>query len=159
GIGFVFGDMSGALDKVFLVAESLFPKMTSEFLFTIKELVRTALFGSVKLTLINFVFLLIGSLSFVNSLWTGVYLLTMDRTFLSWRNYVRGVVLLGVSSLFVVALFLIPSMFVSLVNFIKNSFIVTSVLETLPMPREIFLDIAVFNIDRGFLLKSDFFAL
>lgn len=158
-LGLIFGDMSNALEQVFLVAENFFPKMTADLLFALKELVKTALFGPIKLTLINFVFLLFGSLSFVNSLWTGVYLMTLDRRFLSWRNYLRGVVLLGVSTLFVTVLFGIPSLFVSFINFIQTNTVITYILDQLPIPRQFFIDMAIIDIDKGFLLKSDFIAL
>ena len=59
GIGYVLGDLSGALEQVFLVISSFFPKLTNDFLVAIKELVSTALFGPVKLTIINFIFLLL----------------------------------------------------------------------------------------------------
>ncbi|MBH47547.1 MAG: hypothetical protein CME71_05205 [Halobacteriovorax sp.] len=158
-IGFIFGDLAGALEHVFLVVQNFFPGLTGGFLTTVRELVETALFGSVKITLFNLFVLLVGSLSFVNSLWTGVYLITEDRSFLSWRNYVRAIVLLGFSSIFVTLLFLIPSFFVSVINFLQTNQTLVSVFEAIQLPREYFLELAIIDIDKNFLLKSDFLAL
>lgn len=158
-LGFIFGDMSGAIEQVFLVTDSFFPKMTGAFVVAIKELVTTALFGPAQLTVINLIFLIIGALSFVNSLWSGIYLLTQDRSFLSWRNYITGIVVLGFSSLFVLVIFLVPTLFISFINFIQTNTFVASILDILPMSREFFLDLAIFDLDKGFLLKSDFLTL
>lgn len=158
-IGLVIGDYAGAIDHVFLVAQNFFPQLTGDFLVTIRELVETALFGSAQLTLINIAFLLVGSLSFVNSLWTGLFLITGDRLFSTWKNYLRGIALLGFSSVFVGILFLIPSLFVWFINFLQTNQFVVSLLEILQLPRQFFLKIAILDIDKNFLLKSDFLAL
>lgn len=158
-LGFIFGDLNSALDRLFIVATSFFPGFTTEFLLGLKGIVRTALFGPAPLTLINFVFLLAGSLSFVNSLWTGVYLLTQDRSFLSWRNYFRGVALLGISSAFVTALFLLPSLYVSIIRFLQKSSVMDFFLDVIPGSRELFFSVAQTSLDQAFLLKSDAIAL
>lgn len=158
-LGYIFGDLSGALEQVFLMTDSFFPKMAEGFLIAIRDLVTTALFGPAELTVINLLFLLVGALSFVNSLWSGVYLLTQDRSFLSWRNYVTSLFVLGFSSLFVFVIFLLPTLFISFVNFVQTNTFVAAILDILPVPREFFLDLAIFDLDKGFLLKSDFLAL
>ena len=158
-IGLIFGDLSAALDQVFIVAQNFFPNLAGGFLITIRELVQTALFGSVNITIVNFIFLIIGSLSFVNSLWTGVYLITEDRTYLSWRNYLRGLSLLGFSSLFVFLILMIPVLTLWFINFLKtNSFILT-IYEAIDLPRQLLLDITLLDFDSNFLIKSDYFAL
>ena len=50
-IGLIFGDLSAALDQVFIVAQNFFPNLAGGFLITIRELVQTALFGSVNITI------------------------------------------------------------------------------------------------------------
>ena len=159
GIGWIFGDLTSALDHVFTLGQNFFPNLAGGFLASVRELVQTALFGSFKVTIFNIIFLLIGSLSFVNSLWTGVYLITEDRTYLSWRNYLSGLALLGFSSFFVFMIMLIPVIVLSIVNFVKTSPIILSIYETINLPREFLLKITMFDLDSNFLIKSDFFAL
>src|SRR5690606_27793536 len=68
-LGFIFGDLNSVLDRLFIVATSFFPGFTTDFLMGLKDIVRTALFGPTQLTVVNIIFLVISSLTFVNSLW------------------------------------------------------------------------------------------
>jgi len=158
-VGLIFGDLSTALDQVFLVAQNFFPNLAGGFLITIRELVQTALFGSVNITIVNFIFLIIGSLSFVNSLWTGVYLITEDRSYLSWRNYLSGLSLLGFSSIFVFLVLMIPVLTLWFINFIKTNSFILAIYEAIDLPRQLLLQITLLDFDSNFLIKSDYFAL
>ncbi len=158
-LGFVFGDLNSVLDRLFIVATSLFPGFTTEVLLALKGIVRAALFGPAQLTLVNIIFLLISSLTFVNSLWTGIYLMTQDRHFLSWHNYVRGLVLLAVSSIFVTGLFLLPSLYAHAMRLLQKSNVMDFLGDIIPASRLLFQEISSANFDQNFLLKSDFLAL
>jgi len=84
-----------------------FPDIAPEILSKIKSIIITPLFGGPFLIVLNSVILMISCLTFFNSIWSGLYLLSGDKSFLSWRRHLYGFALLGMMILLVFFSFLL----------------------------------------------------
>lgn len=93
------------------LSDQTFPAVAPELLNKIKELVAKPLFGGASFTLINAGVLIISCLTFFNSLWSGLFLLSGDKKFLSWKRHLRAFALLGLMILIVFFSFLLQPLF------------------------------------------------
>jgi membrane protein len=131
-LGFVIGDLSRGSDEIFFYLKQFLPDVSPEIFERVQEMVQGPLFGGRGATLVNLGLLLITSLSFFNSIWNGLYLITNDKTYLSFWKNVKGVVIIGITIGLMLASLLIPQAFVLFAKTLQNNFVVDFVWEFFP---------------------------
>lgn len=106
-VGLFFNGPEDIYSYVIEVSGYTFPEIAPELLIKIKALVAKPLQGGTSFTIINSFLLLISCLTFFNSLWGGLYLLSGDMMFLSWKRHLRAFGMLGMMILIVFFSFLL----------------------------------------------------
>lgn len=156
-LGFVIGDLGKGQDQLFFYAESLFPDIAPEVLNKIESMVSGPLFGGASFTFINLIVLGISALTFFNSIWTGLFLITEDRSYLSfWRN-LKGIVIIGVTILLMVLSLSLPAIFIFFVELAQQNFVVNFVWDFAPVLRPWIEYYQNYDLQQSFLLKSNLF--
>lgn len=154
-LGFIIGDIGKGQDQLFFYAESLFPDMAPEVLHKIKSLVSGPLFGGASFTFLNLFVLALSSLSFFNSIWSGLFLITEDRSYLSfWRN-LKGVVIIGVTILLMALSLSLPALFVFSVKLAQDNFVVNFVWEVVPVFRPWIEHYQNYELQESFFVNSN----
>ncbi len=115
--GSLIGSLAQVNKLIFKLGDEVFPNMGPEILLKAQEIIQGTLLANRQLTFINFVILIISSLSFFNAIWTGIFLISDDKTFLKWWKHLKG---LGVIALTVVMLMIAFSFHPLLLIFIKS---------------------------------------
>ncbi len=152
-IGLLIGDMALTQDKLFSLGERFFPDVAPEILFKIKEIVHGPLFGETKFTMINFGLLIVTSLSFFNSIWNGLYLITDDKSYLALSKHFKGLLVIGVSIAFTGIALFIPALFHFLINVLQNNILVEKLTSEFPGIKPIVSSISYLNVGMGYLVK------
>lgn len=93
-------------------------------------LLKNALFAQGKYTIINFVFLFISSLGFINSIWRALSIITNDKNMNSIKKVLKGGGLIGIAFTFFIVVFFLPMIFKGL-SFILSLKYVAKVLNFL----------------------------
>ncbi len=131
-VGFVIGDLSRGSDEIFVSIERFMPNVSAELFEQIKTMISGPLFGGAKVTVVNLVILFFSSLSFFNSIWNGLYLITNDRSYLSFWKNLKGVVIIGMTiGLFSLSLSL-PRILIFSVGLVQNNFVVNFIWDLFP---------------------------
>ncbi len=110
-VGLFFSGPQEVFEYVVELSGQTFPEIAPELLLKIKNLVAKPLFGGTSFTLINSIVLVASCLTFFNSLWSGLFLLSGDKMYLSWKRHLRGFALLGLMILIVFFSFLLQPLF------------------------------------------------
>lgn len=154
-IGFFIGDLGRGEEELFYYAANFFPQVAPEVLEKVRAMVSGPLFGDKKFTILNFVILTMSSLSFFNSIWSGLYLITNDKSFLSfWRN-LKGIFVIGVTIALVSLSLTLPSLFMFVVNMAQKNMVVDFVWEYVPMLRPALEYFQSYDITQGFLVRTN----
>ncbi|MCP4911854.1 MAG: hypothetical protein GY909_01950 [Oligoflexia bacterium] len=123
-VGLFLGDVEKVHQYIFEFGDDLFPDIGPEILLKIKSILAGPLFGKAQFTVLNFLLLLVSSLSFFNAIWSGLFLISGDRSLLSPKKHLKGIVIIGVTiSILVLALSIQP-IFIFIWKIIQNNFIV-----------------------------------
>jgi len=152
-IGLVVGDVALTQEKLFSLGERFFPDVAPEILFKIKEIVQGPLYGGAKFTLINFGLLIITSLSFFNSIWNGLYLITADRSYLALSKHLKGILVIGASIGFTAVALFIPALFHFLVQLLQNNILVEKLILEFPTMKPVFSSLNYLDVGMGYLVK------
>jgi membrane protein len=152
-IGLFIGDVNLTQDKLFSMGEKFFPDVAPEILIKIKEIVQGPLFGETKFTLINFGLLVVTSLSFFNSIWNGLYLITGDKSYLSLFKHLKGLLVIGASIAFTGIALFIPAIFHFIVNILQNNILVEKLVIEFPVIKPIVSSLNYLDIGMGYLVK------
>lgn len=147
-LGFFIGDLSRGSDEIFMYMEQFLPDFSSEIFETMKNLISGPLFGGAHVTSVNLFLLLLTSLSFFNSIWNGLYLITNDRSYLSFWKNVKGVVIIGVTIGILILSLVLPKLFIAIVQVMQNNFVVDLIWELFPPLRPIVESLQVYDISR-----------
>lgn len=154
-LGLIIGDLGKGQEQIFFYAESFFPDIAPEVLSKIKSMVAGPLFGGASFTFINLIVLLIASLSFFNSIWSGLFLITEERSYLSfWRN-LKGIAIIGVTILLMVLSLGLPALFIFFVELAQQNFVVNFLHEFAPVLRPWIEYYQNFDLKQSFFLTSN----
>ena len=110
GVGFFLGEEKEVGDFFFAIISQIIPDTSPEISDYIKVLLLKPLFSDSLKTLINTFFLIISSLTFFNSIFNGLFLMTGDRSLTSMNKHLKGLLLLILTILLIVSLLGIPAL-------------------------------------------------
>ncbi len=97
----MIGDLNQINELIFKLGNEVFPNIGPEVLMKARSVIQGTFLANKEFTIINFIILTISSLSFFNTIWSGIFLISDDHTFLKWWKHLKG---LGVIALTVVVL-------------------------------------------------------
>lgn len=159
-LGFVIGDLSRGSDEIFFYLEQFVPDVSPELFDKVKDLIAGPLFGGAHVTTINLVLLFLSSLSFFNSIWNGLYLITNDKTYLSFWKNVKGVVIIGMTIGLLCCSLLIPKALIWAVSSLQNNFVTDFIWDFFPILRPYVDWMRTFSVEKlRFFTSMPFFLL
>ena len=156
-VGLFLGDINTTQLQIFNLVESFFPDVAPEILTQIQTIVKGPLFAGGEFTLLNFAILLISSLSFFDSIWNGLYLVTGDKSYLKLTKHFKGVFVIGVTILSLSFFFFLPSIFFYSGQFLTNNIVINFLTNNFPSLLKVSSFFSDVNYGFSYVLKSNIF--
>jgi len=156
GIGYFLGNVNQTQKYLFILARKFFPEVAPELLVTLQGMIKGPLFAGTQFTVLNFLVLAVSAITFLNSIWMGIYFITEDKSILSWRRILKGFVIIGITLIMVLVLFLLPPLIIYIVKFIQTNVITQFFYENFDFLRPILTFIKKINLRKSYWLKSNF---
>ena len=155
GIGYFLGNVHQTQKYLFILAGRFFPEVAPQLLTTLQTMIKGPLFAGTQFTVLNFVVLAVSAITFLNSIWMGIYFITEDKSILSWWRISKGIVIIGITLIMVMVIFLLPPFIIYVVKFIQTNIITQFLYETFDFLRPIITFIKKINLRKSYWLKSD----
>lgn len=121
GIGYFLGNLDKTQKYLFILGGQFFPEIAPQLLIKLQTLIKGPLFAGTKFTLLNFIFLAISALSFLNSIWMGIYFITDDKSILSPWRILKGFVIIAMTLFMLSLVFILPPAIIFLIKFIQSN--------------------------------------
>ena len=107
-LGLFFGPEGEKFQLIMDYLTQLTPPNLNGALVIIENLLKNALFAKTEFTTLNFIFLLISSFGFINSVWRAMAIITEQKAMKSFTRLVKGIGALGISFTFFLIIFWLP---------------------------------------------------
>jgi membrane protein len=120
-IGYFLGDLKETGDQILVMGSSFFPDASNELLITLKKIIDGPLFSESKFNIVNIIILIASSLTFTNVIWSGLFLITGDKAYISRWRYVKGLVIILVTIMIMLLTLITPTIIFMMVDFAKNN--------------------------------------
>lgn len=156
GIGYLIGNVNQTQKYLFILAGRFFPEVAPQLLITLQGMIKGPLFAGTQFTILNFLVLAVSAITFLNSIWMGIYFITEDKSILSWRRILKGFVIIAITLTMVSALFLLPPLIIYIVKFIQTNVITQFFYENFDFLRPVLTFIKKINLRKSYWLKSNF---
>lgn len=153
-VGLFVGDIAQVQSQTFTLVSTTFPSVAPEMIERLQTVVSGPLFGGAKFTIINFIILSWSSISFFNSIWNGLYIMTDDHSYVSLWKHLKGLVVIGITISLMIFIIGVPPLIVAVINFIKTNDIIQALAEVVPGLVTLKSFITSFSFGENFLLKS-----
>lgn len=156
GIGYFLGNINRTQKYLFVLGGRFFPEVAPQFLVTLQNMIKGPLFAGTQFTVLNFFVLMVSTITFLNSIWMGIYFITEDKSILSIWRILKGFVIIGITLLMVMLLFLLPPVIIFVVKFIQTNVITQFFYENFDFLRPVLTFIKKINLRRSYWLNSSF---
>lgn len=156
GIGYFLGNINRTQKYLFVLGGRFFPEVAPQFLVTLQNMIKGPLFAGTQFTVLNFFVLMVSTVTFLNSIWMGIYFITEDKSILSIWRILKGFVIIGITLLMVMLLFLLPPAIIYVVKFIQTNMITQFFYENFDFLRPVLTFIKKINLRRSYWLNSSF---
>ncbi len=156
GLGYFLGNINRTQKYIFVLGGRFFPEVAPQFLLTIQNMIKGPLFAGTQFTLLNFFVLAVSTITFLNSIWMGIYFITEDKSILSIWRILKGFVIIGITLLMVLILFMMPPLIIYIVKFIQTNVITQFFYENFDLLRPVLTFIKKINLRRSYWLNSSF---
>jgi membrane protein len=153
-IGYFLGNINQTQKYLFVLGSRFFPSTAPELLLSIQKIIKGPLFAGKQLTMINVVILLISSITFLNSIWMGIYFITEDKTILSPWRILKGFVIIAFTFLMVMAIFIMPPVIIYVVKMIQTNLVTQFFYDTFEILRPSIIYIKKINLKKSYWLNS-----
>lgn len=126
-VGFFIGDIDQVQQVIFTLSKEAFPEVAPEVLIKIKNVVKGPLFGGASFTFVNFLILTISSLSFFNSIWSGLKTISEDRSQTVLVSHLLGLAVIAFTVVMVVVIFSMQPLIVFGAKLLKYNMLVDTI--------------------------------
>lgn len=154
-IGWIFGDMEKIHNLIFSIGRDLFPNAAPGFLENVQQMLKGPLFGGASFTIINFCILLISSLSFFNAIWSGLYVISRDKTYQSIKRHLMGVLLIVLTVVFLIVTFSVHPILIFVIKALQHNSVVDFLYENSDKLRGVIAFFKSLKPENTFLLRAD----
>lgn len=156
GIGYFLGNINRVQKYLFVLGGRFFPEVAPQFLLTLQNMIKGPLFAGTQFTVLNFFILAVSTITFLNSIWMGIYFITEDKSILSIWRILKGFVIIGITLLMVMLIFMLPPVIIYVVKFIQTNIITQFFYENFDFLRPVLTFIKKINLRRSYWLNSSF---
>ncbi len=126
-LGFFMADGDLMKKEIVELSDSLLPVLAPDLLTAAKSVIEGPLFAGTKFTIINSGVLLISALSFFNSIWSALFIISEDTSHLSWKKHIKGLTIIGMTIIILLISFSLHPLMTFLTNLAKNNFLVNAI--------------------------------
>ena len=154
GIGYFLGNINQTQKYLFVLGSRFFPEVAPQLILTLQSLIKGPLFAGTQFTVLNFFALAISTITFLNSIWMGIYFITEDKSILSLWRILKGFVIIGITLLMVTMIFMLPPIIIYVVKFIQTNMITQFFYETFDFLRPALTFIKKINLRKSYWLNS-----
>ncbi len=158
-LGLFMQDVINLLESLFTLALKFFPDLAPHMALALKDVVKNALFAQQKFTVLNLFILGWSGMAYFNSLWRGLYVITDDQSMMSFWNYVRGMMLIATSVLFMSLVLVVPPAVQIVIEFLTTNPLVNALREAFPMVHQLLAPITKYRFSSEAMIKSQLGAL
>ncbi len=155
GIGYFLGSLDKTQKYLFIIGSTFFPEIAPELLIKLQLLIKGPLFAGTKFNLLNFFFLAISTLSFLNSIWMGIFFITDDKNTLSWWRILKGFVIILITLLMVGMIFIMPPIIIYIIKFLQSNVLTQFIWDNFDFLRPALQYILKINLKKSYWLNSN----
>lgn len=120
-VGWILGDALLSPDSVLSLVFEMFPSDLPAVSSDLQRFLDGPLRGAREYTWFNFSLLFFAGLSFLGSLWSGLFFMSEDRTFLKSSKHIKGMILLFLGLLLMGLLFILPGALHTIARALQNN--------------------------------------
>ncbi len=156
-VGWILGSSLLSEDSVLSLVFEMFPSEMPGVSSDLQKFLDGPLKGAKEYTIFNFAFLCFAGLSFLASLWSGLFFMSEDRSFLKASKHIKGLVLLFVGLVLLGLLFVLPGVLHTVAKALQNNRLALFLYENLEGMRPFLEWIRSDVPEFSFLTTSPFF--
>ncbi len=154
-VGFFLGNLQQTQKYIFIIGAKFFPAVAPELLLKIQAMIKGPLFAGTKFTIINFALLAVSAMTFLNSLWSGLFIITEDKSNISWSRVLKGFVIVGITILAVILLFILPPILIYLIKMVKKNFMMDFLYQSFEFMRPFLKWVKSIDVRKTMWLRSN----
>jgi membrane protein len=155
GIGYFLGNIGRTQKYLFILGERFFPDVAPELLLQVQALIKGPLFTDQHFTFINFMFLTLSTITFLNSIWKGISFITDDHSLVSFWKILRGFVIIGITLLMLGMIFILPPIIIYIIKFIQTNMITQFFFDNFDFLRPVLTLVKTINLKKSYWLNSN----
>lgn len=155
GIGYFLGNLDRTQKYLFLVGSRFFPEIAPQLLLKLQLLIKGPLFAGTNFTVLNFLFLAITTITFLNSIWMGIFFITEDKSILSLWRILKGFVIIGMTLMMLAMVFILPPVIIFVLKFMQNNVVIQFIWDNFDFLRPLLKYALKINIKKSYWLNSN----
>lgn len=155
-LGFAMGDLEETEGRLFEIFANIYPEINTQFILKVQKLIEGPLYATQKFTYLNLIFLIIASLSFTNSIWTGLAIITQDRAKSLWVR-LKSLLIISVTVIFLTITLLVSPFLRFMGELAKNNFVVSLIKKNFPGSEALLNYFAHIDLGVNFLVQTNLF--
>lgn len=155
GIGYFLGNLDRTQKYLFIIGSRFFPEIAPQLLTKLQLLIRGPLFAGANFTLLNFIFLAVTTITFLNSIWMGIYFITEDKSILSPWRILKGFVIIGMTLIMLALVFVLPPVIIFVVKFMQTNMLTQFFWDNFDFLRPMLKYILKINLRKSYWLNSN----
>lgn len=155
GIGYFLGNLDKTQKYLFLIGSRFFPEVAPQLLIKLQLLIKGPLFAGTNFTVLNFFFLAVSTITFLNSIWMGIFFITDDKSILSLWRILKGFVIIGMTLVMLGLIFILPPIIIFVIKFLQTNAITHFFYENFDFLRPIMNFIMKINLRKSHWLNSN----
>jgi len=155
GIGYFLGNLDKTQKYIFLIGSKFFPEVAPELLIRLQLLIKGPLFAGTNFTLLNFFFLAVSTITFLNSIWMGIFFITDDKSILSPWRILKGFVIIGMTLIMLSLMFILPPAIIYIIKFMQTNVLTHFFYENFEFLRPVINFVLKINLKKSYWLNSN----
>lgn len=155
GIGFFLGSIAKTEKYLFILGAKFFPDIAPDLLVKLQAMLKGPLFAGSQFTLLNFFFLAVSTITFINSIWMGIYFISDDKSVLSLWRILKGFVIIGITLMMIGLIFILPPVIIFIIKFLQTNVLTQFLLENFDFLRPYIQMILKINLKKSYWINSD----
>lgn len=155
GIGYFLGNLDRTQKYIFLIGSKFFPEVAPQLLSNLQQLIKGPLFAGANFTLLNFVFLVVSTITFLNSIWMGIFFITDDKSILSPWRILKGFVIVGMTLTMLAMIFVLPPIIIYTIKFIQTNLLTHFLYDNFDLLQPAIKFILKINLRKSYWLNSN----
>lgn len=156
GIGYFLGNLDRTQKYIFVIGSRFFPEVAPQLLIRLQTLIKGPLFAGTNFTLLNFLVLSVSTITFLNSIWMGLFFITDDKSILSLWRILKGFVIIAMTLLMLALIFILPPAIIFVIKFMQTNVLTQFMYENFDFLRPVINFVLKVNLRKSYWLNSDF---